>query len=91
MPEHVAKPQSIRIPPRTASKVQVIDRWGGRRNRHHDLREEQPPEEIGHSSHHLAHQPAGMRDSLPVCCNYFSARDGKIASLVIVFNQPADY
>jgi hypothetical protein len=34
------------------------------------------------------------RTNLPdeiVLTNYFSVRDGKIASLVIVFNQPADY
>src|SRR5258705_11413974 len=34
------------------------------------------------------------RTNLPddiVLTNYFSARDGKIVSLVIVFNQPADY
>ena len=34
------------------------------------------------------------RTDLPneiVLTNYFSVRDGKIASLVIVFNQPADY
>jgi hypothetical protein len=34
------------------------------------------------------------RTNLPdeiVLTNYFSVRDGKVASLVIVFNQPADY
>ena len=34
------------------------------------------------------------RTNLPddlVLTNYFSVRDGKIVSLVIVFNQPADY
>ena len=34
------------------------------------------------------------RTNLPdeiVLTNYFSVRDGKITSLVIVFNQPADY
>ena len=34
------------------------------------------------------------RTNLPdeiVLTNYFGLRDGKIASLVIVFNQPADY
>jgi len=34
------------------------------------------------------------RTNLPdeiVLTNYFSVRDGEIVSLVIVFNQPADY
>jgi SnoaL-like protein len=34
------------------------------------------------------------RTNLPedlVLTNYFSVRDGKITSLVIIFNQPADY
>jgi hypothetical protein len=34
------------------------------------------------------------RTNLPdetVLTNYFSVREGKITSLVIVFNQPADY
>jgi hypothetical protein len=34
------------------------------------------------------------RTNLPddlVLTNYFGVRDGKIVSLVIVFNQPADY
>ena len=34
------------------------------------------------------------RTNLPediVLTNYFSVRDGKIVSLVVVFNQPADY
>jgi SnoaL-like domain len=34
------------------------------------------------------------RTNLPdeiVLTNYFSVRDGKIASLAIIFNQPADY
>jgi hypothetical protein len=33
---------------------------------------------------------AGLPDEV-VLSNYFSVRDGKIVSLVVIFNQPADY